>query len=164
MALRIRQAREADVDEVTDVLIAAMPGDLKWWNYRFPHREQHPEDHRWFLSLLIRTWISPEFEDMVVMVAEWPDAAAGGAYRIGAYAAWDLTYLNKRKHGQSYRGPSGESLSPSVGNCSMPGNYADPTGFRIPQPARSSRPRAGTRGATPTWRVPWRTRWPTTAA
>lgn len=100
--IRIRQAAPSDVDAVTAVLLAAMPGDRDWWDYRFPYRTQYPEDHRKFFRLLIETWVSPEFEDSVVMVAEAYDGAAG-VWRMGAYAAWDVSYLSYRKYGAAYK-------------------------------------------------------------
>lgn len=104
--IRIRQAEPSDVDAVTDVLIAAMPADRDWWDYRFQYREQYPDEHRRLFRLLLEMWISPEFEDWVVMVAELFDAATG-TWQVGAYAAWDVAYVNRRKHGVSYEPLSG---------------------------------------------------------
>ncbi|KAJ4420740.1 hypothetical protein N0V82_004179 [Gnomoniopsis sp. IMI 355080] len=103
---RIRQAEPCDVDAVTDVLIAAMPADRDWWDYRFQYREQYPDEHRRLFRLLIETWIAPAFEDWVVMVAELFDAATG-TWQVGAYAAWDVAYVNRRKHGAAYEPLSG---------------------------------------------------------
>lgn len=58
-----------------------MPEDRAWWDYRFPHRLEHPDHHRKFLRLLVETWISPRFEDWVVLLA------AGSATRLDADAA-----------------------------------------------------------------------------
>lgn len=106
MAFRIRRAELADADEITHVLIVAMPGDAEWWDYRFPARHRYPEDHYKFLHLLIQTWIA-HTEDFTVMVAECLDGT--GKYKIGSYSAWDTTYLGKRKHGPSYEGVSRRS-------------------------------------------------------
>lgn len=107
---RVRQAESVDVDAVTDVLIAAMPADRDWWDYRFANRVRHPEEHRRLFRLLVQTWISPEFDDWVVMVAEAFDATAGN-WQVGAYAAWDVSYVNRRKYGAAHQPLSGTSLS-----------------------------------------------------
>lgn len=104
--LRVRQAGLADVDAVTDVLIAAMPADRDWWDYRFHYREQFPEEHRRLFRLLLEAWISPKFEDWVVMVAEVFDAATN-TWQVGAYAAWDVAYVNRRQYGSAYQPLSG---------------------------------------------------------
>lgn len=106
--VRVRQAEPFDVDAVTDLLIAAMPADRDWWDYRFARRDQYPEEHRGFFRLLVETLISPEFVDAVVMIAEVYDAAAG-SWQIGAYSAWDVAYVSRRKHGSAYQPRSGMS-------------------------------------------------------
>lgn len=104
--VRVRQAEASDVDAVTDVLIAAMPADRDWWDYRFARRGQYPEEHRRLMRLLVETWISPEFVDWVVVVAEVYDAAAG-SWQVGAYSAWDVAYVSRRKHGSAHQPLSG---------------------------------------------------------
>ncbi|KAJ4394402.1 hypothetical protein N0V93_003619 [Gnomoniopsis smithogilvyi] len=100
--MRVRQAEPSDVDAVTDVLIMAMPADRDWWDYRFLHREQYPEVHRRLFRLLVETWVAAEFEDWIVMVAEVYDATTC-TWQMGAYAAWDVAYVNRRKHGSAYQ-------------------------------------------------------------
>lgn len=104
--IRIREAEPADVDAVTEIVLAAMPGDRDWWDCRFPHRDQHPDDHRMFLRLLVETWVSVDFEDWIVLVAEAYDEAAC-AWQMGAYTVWDAAYVGYRKHGPDYSPPSG---------------------------------------------------------
>lgn len=103
--IRIRQAVPEDVDAVTDVLLVSMPQDRDWWDYRFPHRDEHPDEHRRFFRRLVEAWISPEFPDWVLMVAEVCalEDEATGTYRVGAYAAWDISYLNYRTFGPGYK-------------------------------------------------------------
>lgn len=98
------------MDAVTDVMIEAMPEDRAWWDYRFPHRLEHPDHHGKTLRLLVETWISPRFEDWVVLVAEVSDA--GGRWWAGAYATWDVGYVNRRKFGPGHTSPSGTYVSP----------------------------------------------------
>lgn len=111
--VRIRQAEPSDVDAVTDLLIAAMPADRDWWDYRFARRDQYPEEHRALFRLLIETWISPEFVDVVVMLAEVYDTSTE-SWQIGAYSAWDVAYVSRRKHGSAYQPRSG------MFSCSLP--------------------------------------------
>lgn len=104
---RVRQADLADLEAVTDVLIAAMQEDRDWWNYRFPYRKEFPEDHRRFMGLLARTWLEPANDDWVVFVAEARADAQGQLdtdlpFKIVSYAAWNMSYVNFRKHGPSY--------------------------------------------------------------
>ncbi|KAJ9133961.1 hypothetical protein NKR23_g10392 [Pleurostoma richardsiae] len=109
--VRIRQAEPRDVDQVTDVLIAAMSVDQDWWDYRYPYRLAHPDDHRRFLRLLVESWIRLDFDDWLVVVAECADEAeeaegtgpvTGQHWRIVAYAAWDVSYGNFRRYGEGY--------------------------------------------------------------
>lgn len=110
--IRIREAEPADINAVTEIMLAAMPEDRDWWDYRFPYRDQYPDDHKRFLRLLVETWVSAEFADWIVLVAEAlddddEDGEASGAWQMGAYAVWDAAYVGYRKHGPGYSPPSG---------------------------------------------------------
>ncbi|KAJ6488017.1 hypothetical protein C8R45DRAFT_1074476 [Mycena sanguinolenta] len=100
--VRIRQAELVDVDAVTDLLITSMPADRQWWDYRFPHRHEHPDDHRRLFRALVAAWISPEFEDWVVLVAECYNEPSQ-KWEMASYAAWDISYLNFRRVGDGYK-------------------------------------------------------------
>ncbi|KAF7344603.1 putative gnat family protein [Mycena sanguinolenta] len=100
--VRIRQAELADIDGVTDLLIISMPEDREWWDYRFPYRREYPDDHRQLFRALVAAWISPEFEDWVVLVAECYDESSQ-RWEMASYAAWDISYLNFRKFGDGYK-------------------------------------------------------------
>lgn len=105
---RIRQADLTDLDAITDVLIAAMQEDRDWWNYRFPYRHEFPEDHRRFMGLLVRTWLEPANDDWVVFVSETRADDQGRLdpdlpFKIVSYAAFDISYVNFRKHGPRYK-------------------------------------------------------------
>ncbi|PSR81707.1 hypothetical protein BD289DRAFT_336172, partial [Coniella lustricola] len=94
---RVRQADANDIDAVTDVLIAAMPGDKDWWDYRFANRLRHAEDHRKYFRVLVEAWLSaPYSQDWTLVVAEVYDEETE-VWLIGAYAAWDVAYVNFRK-------------------------------------------------------------------
>jgi hypothetical protein len=100
--MRLREAGPSDVDAVVDVLLAAMPDDPAW-DYRFQYRKEHPEDHRKFQRLFFKYLIDPSYEDWVVMVAESPSVEDSSVSNIVAFAVWDISYINKRKHGPSYK-------------------------------------------------------------
>src|SRR3569833_3342158 len=100
--MRVREATLSDVDQVTDVLIASFPEDREWWDFCFPFRVALPVVFCWFLFLLVLVWIAPENEDYVVAAAEVPDAARPDQLRIGAVAAWNVSYRNRRRHGPGY--------------------------------------------------------------
>ena len=97
--IRVREAGLDDVDAVTDVLIAAMPGDQEWWDYRFANRLEYADDHRKYFRVLVEAWLTPPYsQDWTVLVAEVYDEATN-AWQAGAYAAWDVSYVNFRKFG-----------------------------------------------------------------
>lgn len=106
-----RRATLNDTEQVTDVFLAAMPDDPSW-AYRFPYRLEYPEDHRKYNGDLIRRFISPDYPDWAVMVIDAEDPALG-RNKIVAFSIWDLTYLNKRKHGPSYE-PRLRKLHPTI--------------------------------------------------
>ncbi|KAF3764966.1 hypothetical protein M406DRAFT_322815 [Cryphonectria parasitica EP155] len=82
-----------------------MPEDKDWWDYRFHGRLEHPDDHRKFFRILVQAWISPDNEDCTVLIAEVYEEAAG-AWQAGGYAAWNVAYVNLRKHGKEYQSPN----------------------------------------------------------
>ncbi|KAF8138096.1 hypothetical protein K438DRAFT_1996415 [Mycena galopus ATCC 62051] len=106
--VRARQAEPADVDAITDLLITSMAADEGWWDFRFPHRRAHPDDHRRLLRALVAAWVSPEFEDWVVIVAECECSdeqlsSPNPKWELASYAAWDTSYLNFRRFGKGYK-------------------------------------------------------------
>lgn len=107
-----RRATLNDTEQVTDVFLASMPYDPSWPSYRFPYRLEYAEDHRKYNGDLIRRFISPDHEDWVVMVINAEDPALEST-KIVAFSTWDLTYLNKRKHGPSCE-PRLRKLHPTI--------------------------------------------------
>jgi hypothetical protein len=99
--MHIRPATLADVDQVTDVFIESMPDD-PCWNYRFPYRHEYPQDHREFHRDLIRRFISPEYADWAVMIVE-SSATPGEKSKVASFSVWNLSYVNKRIHGPTYK-------------------------------------------------------------
>ncbi|KAL2692459.1 hypothetical protein Neosp_002868 [[Neocosmospora] mangrovei] len=96
---RMRTAEAKDVDRVTQVFIKAMQNNQSW-PYRFPHRVKYAEDHWNYNRDLIRRFISPDYNDWVIIVVELQDAVQ--AWQIVAFSVWDISYVNKRAHGPGY--------------------------------------------------------------
>jgi len=92
----------SDVDAVTDVIIRTMPLDPQW-NYRFPYREEYPEDHYKYTRMLIEYFLSPLYNDWLVMVIEDTLEEDSDELRIVSFAVWDVSFINKRKHGSGYK-------------------------------------------------------------
>ena len=111
-----RRATSNDTRHVTDVFLKSMPDDPSW-RYRFPYRLEYPEDHQKYNGDLIRRFISPDYEDWLVMVIEAEDPG-NGTNKIVAFSIWDMTYVNVRKHGTDYKPKSRKvqsSPAPKVG-------------------------------------------------
>ncbi|KAK1826340.1 gnat family [Podospora conica] len=68
----IRDATPADLDQVVQLVLAAMPHEPHW-NYRFAHKDEFPDDHVKFTRLLYEQFISPANDDWRVTVAEASD-------------------------------------------------------------------------------------------
>lgn len=109
--IHIRQAGPEDADAVCRLMIASMRQDREWWDYRFPHREDHPADHSKFIGHLAGAWISPELDNWAGVLAECWDGAAG-QWEAASYAAWDLSYLKTRRLGAGYKPASREFAPP----------------------------------------------------
>lgn len=103
-----RQATLRDLEAVVDVVLAAMPLDPQW-NYRFPYRHTYPKDHRKFTKLLFQFFIDPSYDDWHVMVAEAPSIDDPQVSRIVAFAVWEVSYINKAKHGAGCYRPQNRS-------------------------------------------------------
>lgn len=96
-----RRATLADLDEVTEVVLAAMPHEPHW-NYRFVHKDEFPDDHRKLTRLLYEQFISPANDDWHVMVAEVSLPDHEGSAKVVAFAVWDVSFVNMAKLGPSY--------------------------------------------------------------
>ncbi|KAK1783100.1 hypothetical protein QBC45DRAFT_154097 [Copromyces sp. CBS 386.78] len=100
-AAMIRPGLPSDVDAITNVIIKTMPLDPQW-DYRFPLRKQFPEDHFKYTRMLFEYFLDPSYDDWTVMVVEAVDPAGGEKLKIASISVWDVSYLNKRKHGPEY--------------------------------------------------------------
>lgn len=99
--IRIRQAVPANVEAVTDLVLASMPADQDWWDYRWPYRAEHPDNYRQYFYQLVQAWLSAEYEDWIVVVADVYNEETG-YYSMGAFSAWNVAYRNYRKFNEEY--------------------------------------------------------------
>lgn len=95
----MRIAVPSDLDQLVDVVLATMPSD-KPWPYRFNRREEFPDDHRKYTKMIWGMFVDPAFDDWVVQVIE---DTVDGKPTIVAFSAWNVSYVNKRKHGSGYQ-------------------------------------------------------------
>lgn len=100
--MTIRTADLTDLDNVVDLVLSVMPHDPQW-NYRFPYRTEHAEDHLKYTKLLFQFFIDPSYDDWHVMVAEAPSLEDSSVIKVVAFAVWDVLFVNKRKHGGTYK-------------------------------------------------------------
>src|SRR3954470_17421440 len=68
--LIIRNATTEDLDGITNVAVSGWPYDAQW-NYRFPYREQYPEDHWKFTRIRYKQYLrAAESGESTFKVAE----------------------------------------------------------------------------------------------
>jgi len=99
--MRPRLGLPADVEAVTSVIINTMPLDPQW-DYRFPYRQQYPEDHYKYTRMLLEYFLDPSYDDWLVMVVE-DSLEPGGPREIVGFGVWDVSYVNKRRYGAGYK-------------------------------------------------------------
>ena len=92
--MTLRRGTPSDIDAVTGVIIETMPQDPQW-NYRFPWRDQYPEDHYKYTRMLIKCFLEPAYPDWEVMVIEHNEQ---GGKQIVSFAVWNISYINKKKN------------------------------------------------------------------
>ena len=86
--LALRKATTDDLDDLANIACAAFPKDPQW-NYRFPHREEFPEDHWNCTRLMYKNLM--EKEGNVINIVTVPSKEDGK--KIGrsiALAVWEL--------------------------------------------------------------------------
>ena len=109
----IRPATFADIDNIVAVYKAAAPLE-QTFSYVNQHAQKYPEDLTKYEMLIHHLWISPEYSDFHVMVAEAPSLEDATVNKVIAYAVWDVSYRNKRQYGSQYESPNGNARQ----NCS----------------------------------------------
>lgn len=88
------------MDAITNVILQAMPLDPQW-DYRFPWRNEFPEDHYKYTRMLFEYFLDPTYDDWLVMVVE-DSLEPGHDPQIVAFGVWDVSFANKRRYGPDY--------------------------------------------------------------
>ncbi|KAK0744839.1 hypothetical protein B0T21DRAFT_325749 [Apiosordaria backusii] len=99
--MKPRLGLPTDIEAVTDVILRTMPLDPQW-DYRFPYRQDYPEDHYKFTRLLFEYFLDPAYDDWQVMVVEDNLEPGCEERRVVSFSVWDVSYRNKRRYGPSY--------------------------------------------------------------
>jgi GNAT superfamily N-acetyltransferase len=125
-----RRATCDDLEGLMNVVLSAMPQDPAW-DYRFPYRHNYPEDERKYQTLFFKFMIDPSYEDFEVRVLEAPRLDDPSTSMIVAFAVWDVTYINKRRHGPDYvtKHP-GSAVNEAGGSSRRDANFAHMKAFR----------------------------------
>ena len=94
--LRLRIASLADLDGITQLAIDAFPDDPER-DYRFPYRDQFPDDHWVWTRLEYQGYLEqPQSYETVVIEAVASDT---GVPRIVALGIWDISNITSSKPG-----------------------------------------------------------------
>lgn len=101
IAMTVRAANESDIKEVVEVVLSAMPHDPQWV-YRFPYRKRYSKEHLKYTKLLFGGFLNQTWDDWQVMVVEAPSLEDPNVTKIVSISVWDVSFRNRRKHGQSY--------------------------------------------------------------
>ncbi|KAK1754147.1 hypothetical protein QBC47DRAFT_302927 [Echria macrotheca] len=88
-----RLGRSSDIDAVTKVFVRAMPLDPQW-EYRFPLRDDYPDDHLKYSRMLIKCFL--EYDDWTLIVTEDSLEPGSKEKTVVAFAVLDVSYKNKR--------------------------------------------------------------------
>ncbi|KAH7310736.1 hypothetical protein B0I35DRAFT_412200 [Stachybotrys elegans] len=106
----LQVARPEQVPAIVEVAVRAMP-ESPQWDYRFPYRDDFPDDHYKYTSMLYQQFADPANRDWLVLAVvvppranatDAPQAEGQGGGHIVAFAVYDVSYVNKRLHGDSY--------------------------------------------------------------
>ena len=99
--MKPRLGRPEDAEAVTRVIIDTMPLDPQW-DYRFPYCCEYPDDHYKYTKMLFEYFLDPSYDDWLVMVIE-DSLELGGPLTVVSFGVWDVSYVNKRRYGSSYK-------------------------------------------------------------
>ena len=105
----IRPATFADVDNIVAVFKAAGAFEQAFSYLNQHGQQQYPEDFNKCEKLAHHLWISPEYSDFHVMVAEAPSLEDVTVTKVVAFAVWNVSYRNKRQYGSQYKSRNGNA-------------------------------------------------------
>jgi hypothetical protein len=90
MSLAIRSAQSSDLEALTEIGIAAFPLEPQW-PYRYPYREEYPEDHYNFTKIRYSEWLSAASTPVCeIMVVEAPSIEDPKVKRVVSLSIWRL--------------------------------------------------------------------------
>ncbi|KAI9778686.1 MAG: hypothetical protein M1839_007917 [Geoglossum umbratile] len=83
-----RIANQRDVPRITEILLAALPGD-PFYLYLWQHREKFPDDHHFYwLDRMFRDLFNPRYQVLVLELANGAGGRAGKSQTI-SFAIWE---------------------------------------------------------------------------
>ncbi|KAI0109120.1 acyl-CoA N-acyltransferase [Nemania sp. FL0031] len=89
MDISIRPASANDLEAIVNIVIKAFPYDEQF-AYRYPYREQYPEDHYKYTELYYSEYLNTTFAGQnTIMVAEAPDLEDSTKTQVIALSIWD---------------------------------------------------------------------------
>lgn len=104
-AICVRTATEADLEVLVDIAVSAMPMDPQW-PYRFPLREEYPEEHRAHTRVMFKGFFDPPDASWEVVLAEKLGLEDATRKEPIAMSVWNMSCLDttrerKRSTGRS---------------------------------------------------------------
>ena len=89
MSLALRPAQASDLEAMTAIAIAAFPFDPQW-PYRYPYREEYPDEHYHYVRLGLEEYLARAAEKAnEIMVVEAPDKDNPDLIKVIAFSIWD---------------------------------------------------------------------------
>ena len=99
MSLTLRHAQLSDVEAMTAIAIAAFPFDPQW-PYRYPYREEYPDEHYRYVRLGFQEYLARTAEKAnEIMLVEAPDKDNPGLVKVIAFSVWDIPGTSKNGKG-----------------------------------------------------------------
>jgi len=96
----MRKATKDDLDDLVDIMCAAMPMDPQW-DYRFPKRRQFPEDNRRCTRKMMERLVNDdEKSHTVVRVIAIPSSEKGKTSQAVALAVWEMQVFDVLEFGK----------------------------------------------------------------
>ena len=88
--MSMRAAQASDLDAITWVSVAATPAD-PLCSYRYPYREQYPEDFQQFSRIRLSEFLAEAATGSIIfMVYEAPSMEDPSIRKVISYAIWEL--------------------------------------------------------------------------
>jgi len=112
--MSIRRATKSDVDAITWIYLSALSTDTVQ-HYRFPYKNQYPEDHEKFSRL--RQSESLADADRTIMVYETSSLEDPNVKKAVAYSIWKLPGTHIQKKSDSTTEENSQGTAPGQTIC-----------------------------------------------